>query len=314
MNVLAAMQAFVSVVERGSFSAAGRERGLGQAAISERVARLEAHLGIPLLQRSTRHLALTPAGRLYYERCRHVVEAAAHAEQVADEQTGPLRGRLRIASPTCLGEVVLPNLLQRFREQHPELVIELVLCDRALDPVTHGVDLAIWIGDVPIESRGAQHAAWIRRVLAATPAYLQAHGVPEVPADLKQHAFIRVAGYFADNTLPLKHRGTLQIHPVRTAWVVANWHAVPALLSSDAGIAPVPCLAAEHELRSGHWQRVLPDYEIPDAAVWLAYPSERQPTEKARAARAFLLRELAALCREREPTCAPSCAAEATSP
>jgi DNA-binding transcriptional LysR family regulator len=255
---------------------------------------------------------LSDGGRIYYERATSVLKAVTHAEAVASEQAKALRGKLKIACPTCLGEVLIPALLQRFRNLHPDLTIDLVLSDHPTDPLAQGAELTIGIGDTPSgNGREAEHVIWLERVLAASPAYLSTHGVPQAPSDLKQHAFIRVVGYFGDNMLPLKHDGNLQFHPIKSAWVVANWHPVPALLSSSAGIALVPVAVAEKELRSGQWVRVLPGYDVPDAAVWLMYSRAGQPTEKAKRAKAFLVHALASIGK---PARAPTDATKGTIP
>lgn len=168
MDYLAAMRIYVRVVERGSMSAAARDLGIGQPAVSERIERLEAHLGMQLLRRNTRSISVTDVGALFYERSKLAIEAADDALAGAREDM-PLRGTLRIAAPHGVGEVVLSPILLSLRDRHPQLKIDLVLNDRIVDPVTEGVDISLRLGDHGEGSYVARRLGHVRRTLVASP-------------------------------------------------------------------------------------------------------------------------------------------------
>jgi DNA-binding transcriptional LysR family regulator len=202
MDLLAAMRIYVRVVERGSMSAAARDIGIGQPAVSERIERLEAHLGTRLLRRNTRRMSLTDSGALFYERSKVVISAADLALAVVGDQA-TLKGLIRIAAPYGAGEEILMPALLKLRAKHPELNIELILNDRVIDPVTEGVDISLRLGD-PGEGDFVTHPLGaVRRFLVASPDYLARSGTPASPDELIHHAFARVSGLFNDSRLPL---------------------------------------------------------------------------------------------------------------
>ena len=147
MDYLAAMRVFVRVVERGSMSAAARDLGIGQPAVSERIERLEAELNVRLLRRNTRAVSATDAGAAFYERAKLAIEAAGDALSAAKEGFA-LRGAVRIAAPHGVGEMLLSPVVLLLREHHPELRVDLILNDRVVDPVTEGVEMSIRLGNL----------------------------------------------------------------------------------------------------------------------------------------------------------------------
>lgn len=136
------MRIFIRVVERGSMSAAARDLGIGQPAVSERIEKLEAHLGTRLLRRNTRNMSLTQSGNVFYERSKTAVQAAEHALSVNEENQG-LQGKIRIAAPYSAGESLLMPALLQLQNEHPALQVDVIFNDRVIDPVTEGVDLSL---------------------------------------------------------------------------------------------------------------------------------------------------------------------------
>ncbi|MEW6641819.1 MAG: LysR family transcriptional regulator [Pseudomonadota bacterium] len=294
MDLLAAMRIYVRVVERGSMSAAARDLGIGQPAVSERIERLEAHLGASLLRRNTRAISVTDAGAAFYDRSKQTLEAADEAlAAVTQERT--VRGTLRIAAPHGLGEVVLPPILQGLHERHPELKVELVLNDRIVDPVTEGVDLSLRLGDLSDGSFVARRLGHVRRVLVASPDYLARQGTPMRPDDLVEHPFVRVTGLFNDARLPLvASRGHTILAPLRIVWSISHWRPVHALLLGGAGIGVLQEPVASDALASGRLVRLLPGFTVPGFELHALIPPGRPLPPKTRTLLSTLAQQLPA--------------------
>lgn len=273
MDYLAAMRIYVRVVERGSMSAAARDLGIGQPAVSERIERLEAHLDTRLLRRNTRSILVTDVGALFYERCKTAIEAADDALAAARKGM-PLRGVLRIAAPHGVGEVVLTPILLSLREQHPELKIDLVLNDRVVDPVTEGVDISLRLGDHGEGSFVARRLGHVRRVLVASPAYLNRRGTPANQDDLINHPFVRVAGLFNNSRLPLLTADQRTVlAPIDIALSVGHWKSLYTLLLDGAGLGVLQEPVCTEELDSGRLIRLLPEFVVPGFELHALYPA-----------------------------------------
>lgn len=187
MDRLAAMEAFVLVVDTGSFSAAARRLNVGQPAVAKIVAQLEERLGVKLLVRTTRGLTATEAGLNYYERARRSIEEADEAELAARGAGTSLTGRLRVAAAVTFTRIQLMPRLPEFLQQHPDLEIEVVLDDRNIDLVKEGVDVALRMGQLPDSSLAARRIASGAHVVVGTSAYFSHAGQPTTPGDLTAH-------------------------------------------------------------------------------------------------------------------------------
>lgn len=182
--------AFVQTVEASSFVGASQRLGLSPSAVGKSVARLEQHLGVRLLQRSTRRVSLTGDGERFYERCRHILDALGEAGSMMLQANAAPHGRLRVSLPTIGYRFLLP-ILPEFAERYPEVDLELDFNDRIVDVIEGGFDAAIRSGDLPDSQLMAKRLGPFRFVLCASPAYLQQRGVPLTPADLAKHTCLR---------------------------------------------------------------------------------------------------------------------------
>jgi len=181
------MTIFARVVERGSLSAAGRELRLSPAVVSSRITKLEARLGVRLLNRTTRTVNPTEEGRLYYEHCLRILAEIAEVERKLAEKKESPSGVLRISAPTVMGRRWIAPMIPEFRESFPEVEIRLQLTDRLADLVEEQVDVAVRRGYLQDSSLIARRIAPDFRVAAASPDYLALRGTPAMPADLKAH-------------------------------------------------------------------------------------------------------------------------------
>ena len=190
MDRLAAMEAFVRVVDAGSFSGAAKQLRIGQPAVSKTVAQLEDRLGVRLLLRSTHRLTPTEAGRSFYERAKRAIDEADEAELAARSAAATLSGRLRVCGPLTFTRLLVMSRLSIFLSEHPSLDIDVVLEDRDLDLVAAGIDVALLIGRLADSAVTARKIGQCQRRVIGTPAYFEAKGVPQTPADLLAHQAI----------------------------------------------------------------------------------------------------------------------------
>lgn len=295
MDLLVAMRVYVRVVERGSMSAAARDLGMGQPAVSERIERLEDHLGTRLLLRNTRKLSVTDVGAAFYERSKQVLEAAGDALALANGDQ-PLRGTLRIAAPHGVGEVVLPSILHQMRRRHPLLKIELILNDRIVDPVTEGVDISLRLGDLGEGSFIACKLGHVSRVLVAAPGYIEQHGAPTKPNELADHPFLRVGVLFNNGRLPLVGPDQ-QTELAAIAMVVrtSHWRPLHAMLLDGAGIGVLQQPVCAEDLASGRLIRLLPGVTVPGFDLHALYPAIRPIPPRIRAMLSLLEEQLPAI-------------------
>lgn len=184
---------FVRVVEQGSFTAAARQLGLPKATVSRKVRELEDRLGARLLNRTTRRLALTEAGTVYFEHSKRIAENLDEAENAVHQLEGSPRGWLRVTAPYALGVTLLGPILVEFRERHPDVRLDIVLSSEILDLVGNEIDVALRVGSLPDSSLTAHRLAVFETQVFASTEYLARHGEPLVPEDLEDHHALVVA-------------------------------------------------------------------------------------------------------------------------
>ncbi|MEZ3498292.1 LysR family transcriptional regulator [Pantoea sp. KPR_PJ] len=186
MDLLGLISTFIRVVENGSIAAAARARGMSPAAVSQSLARLEAHLGVRLLSRTTRSMTLTENGKRYFDKVRHIPDDVALASQAAANATKP-KGPLCIATTAAFGRYVLAPLMPAFRASFPDIEIELISTDRNVSHHLEGVDVSIRIEAQLNDQLIARKIASFPFIFCASPAYLDRAGTPQTPEELSQH-------------------------------------------------------------------------------------------------------------------------------
>jgi DNA-binding transcriptional LysR family regulator len=292
MDRLAAMQAFVRVVEAGSFSAAARALNMGQPAISKTVAQLEARLGVRLLMRSTQGLAPTEAGQSFYERAKRSIEEADEAEAVARDAGKGLTGRLRISAAVTFARLHIVPHLPKFLAAHPGLTMDVVLDDRIIDLIEEGVDVALRMGTLADStSLTARKLASGPHYVLGTPSYFARSGVPATPAELAGHAAVIYTREGAGGWC--FRQGTTEVSVTVSGPLRMNAaEGVRAAVLADMGFTIASTWMFGPELGSGAVQRVLTDWSLPPIDLWAVYPTGRMPSAKARAFAAFVEAEL----------------------
>lgn len=274
---------FSHVVKHSNFARAATELALTPSGVSKIVSRLEQRLGARLLQRTTRKLALTEAGALFYARTMQILADLKEAEAEVSASTARPRGTVRMSAPVAFGRLHIAPLLDRMLKQFPELGIDLTLTDRFVDLVEQGVDLAVRIGALPDSGLVARRLCANRRILVASPAYLERRGMPKSVSELATHECLLF-------TAQSRSRDWRLIGPGGPARVVANGR----LCSNNAevllraaregcGVARGSTFAAAPALLAGDLVRVLAPYEFEPTAIYIVYPSARQLSRKVRA-------------------------------
>jgi DNA-binding transcriptional LysR family regulator len=279
---LEAMTILLEAVEAGSLSAAARRLHIPLATVSRRVSELEHHLKNQLLIRGSRKLVLTDAGRDYVASCRRILEDISETERNASGEYRAPQGELVISAPASLSRTHILPILVNFLSAYPDIKMQLSQTDRAVNLLEEKVDLAVRLGSLPDSSLIATRVGLVRRVLCASPQYLEARGTPRVPEDLVKHDCIaseathsrdwnfRKAG--ADYAVAISHR--LMVTTVETAIDAALAH---------AGIAHLMSYHADGYVANGKLRVVLEEFEPPLRPLSLVYPSQRQVPLKLRA-------------------------------
>jgi len=292
MDRLAAMQAFVRVVETGSFSAAARALNMGQPAISKTVAQLEARLGVRLLMRSTQGLAPTEAGQSFYERAKRSIEEADEAEAVARGAGKGLTGRLRISAAVTFARLHIVPHLPKFLAAHPGLTLDVLLDDRIVDLIEEGVDIALRMGALADStSLTARKLASCGHHVLGTPAYFARSGVPATPAELAGHAAV-VYTQQGPRTWSFRQGATEVPVTISGPLRMSAAEGVRAAVLADMGLTITSAWMFGPELASGAVQPVLTEWSLPPLDLWAVYPTGRMPSAKARAFAAFVEAEL----------------------
>jgi DNA-binding transcriptional LysR family regulator len=282
MDRMAAMEAFVLVVDTGSFSAAARRLNVGQPAVSKLVAHLEEKLGVKLLVRTTRGLTATEAGLNYYERARRSIQEADEAELVARGAGKSLTGRLRIAAAVTFARIHVMPHLPEFLQQHPDLEIEVVLDDRNVDLVREGIDVALRMGRLADSSLAAKRVTSGRHVVVGTPAYFANAGEPTEPSGLAVHEAVIYdqAGGGADWSF--ERDGAEVVVTLKGHLRVSAAEGVRAAVLANAGLAITSEWMFAPEIANGTVTVVLQDWKLPQIDLWAVYPTGRTATAKAR--------------------------------
>ncbi|NYE63636.1 DNA-binding transcriptional LysR family regulator [Duganella sp. 1224] len=283
MDRFACISVFVAAVEEGSLVAAGRRFGLSASMAGKYLAWLESDLNARLIQRSTRSLSITDAGRAYYSRCKRILEQFDEANQEASDASATLRGPLRIAAPVSFGALHMGDIIARFLADHPQVSADVLLDDHYVDLHTAGIDVAIRIGRLPDSDLVARRLAPCRMVFCAAPSYLARHGTPQTPADLHAAPRLAFSGAVtaADWRVTDAAGGSHQIAgPLRAQ--ANNMQLLLAMAVAGLGVAYGPTFAFGPAIAQGKLRQLLPDCAAEELTVQAIYPSSRYLPSKVR--------------------------------
>ena len=287
------MRVFACVVEAGGFTRAVARAGMSRAAISKHIMQLEERLDVRLLNRTTRHVSMTEAGRQFHEQCRRILDDVTLAEGAAARASAEVSGELRIVAPTNFGLTWLGPAITDFLIAYSDVRIDLSLNDRPIDPIDGGYDLAIRVVTSSLPDSASLRATKLttsRRILCASPDYLARRGSPQRPEDLATHDCLSYS--YMDDPRLWRLKGLGKEHVVRVSGrvVTSAGQVLRTAAARGLGIASGPTNFFREDIEAGRVQRVLPDYEMPQATIYSFYPLSRRPSPKLMAFNAFMQR------------------------
>ena len=286
------MRVFAAVVDVGSFVGASDALEMSKAAVSRHVAELESRLGVRLLHRTTRKLSLTPEGEVFHARCRDLLSGVDEAEAEITSKSGEASGLLRINVPFSFGLLHLAPLWVEFMAQHPKVTLDVTLADRVVDLVEEGFDMAVRIARLPNSSLVSRQLTSTRLVLCASPAYLEARGVPTHPSDLASHDVLAYSLFSmgeqwaftgpdsGPDVVSVKVSPRLRTNSGDTCRVAAL---------RDQGILLQPSFLVGPDLLAGTLVEVMPAWRSIELGVYAVYPSRKFVSPKVRLMIEFLV-------------------------
>ena len=292
MDRLTAMQVFVEVAQSGSFSATADKLDMSRAMVTRYVGELEQWLGARLLQRTTRSVTLTDAGESCLRRSQQMLALVENVEEETSRHGSALRGQLRITCSMSFAYAQLAAVVVDFLTQHPQLKIDLNASEGALNLVEARIDLAIRISAEPDPALIGRMLAPCTSVLVASPAYLAQHGTPQLPADLAAHRCLSYAN-FGKSVWKLQRGEEVEEVRVGSHFSANEATALMCAALAGGGVAMQPTYLASPHLADGRLQAVLPDWALPDMAIYALYPSRKHLSPAVRALLDFLVARFA---------------------
>lgn len=297
MDLTDQLRIFISVAERGGFTAAANQLDAPRATVSLAIQQLEARLGARLFNRTTRRVTLTQDGDALLERASSLVSDADELQQLFKTQTAALAGRLRVDVPSRLARRVIAPALPAFLARHPQLQIELGSSDRAVDLVAEGIACALRVGTLAPSSLVAKPLGQLRMVNCASPAYLAHWGTPTSPQALKRHRAVLYAPPGEEHAAPWEwvEAGQARVLAMDGQVTVNNAETYVACALSGLGLIQVPAYDVRDALRRGELVEVLADWPAPAMPVHLVYPHRRYVSRRVQAFGVWLSESLAPL-------------------
>jgi len=294
MDSLDGLKTVVAVVETNSFTAASERLGISKALVSKYVGEVESQLGVRLFNRTTRAVSLTEAGRLYYQDCVALLEQyCAMLDSVTGDST-QVRGLLRISAPVTFGEMKLAPLLPKFLRLYPQLQVELVLTNAAIDMLEEDIDLRLRIGGVDDSNMIARHLNTFALVLTASPAYIKEYGLPKTAQQVAEHRCIIDSNFRVGKQWPIiSPTGEAQTISVSSAIAANSPQAVREIAIAGGGIAMTPDFIVEDAIDSGLLVPILARYTTLEFGLFAIYPHRKYVAKKVRCFIDFAIEEFA---------------------
>ena len=275
MDKLDAMRTFVQIVDKGSLTRAAEAQDMSLPTVVRTLAALEAALGVRLLNRTTRRIALTEEGRHYLARCRGILQEIEDVEvELTDRQREP-QGVLRLTAPYLFGQMHVAPCATAFIKRHAQIQVELLLLDRVVDLLEEGMDVAVRIGHLADSSLIAIPVGQVRSVVCASPAYLQLRGTPKHPEELSQHDCVRVTNLTRSADWSFQVAGKTRSVTVKAAFVCNQAATTVDACVNGLGIGMFLSHQVRPHLQTQSLCRVLDSFEQPALPVNLVYPHHK---------------------------------------
>jgi LysR family transcriptional regulator for bpeEF and oprC len=277
MDKLQAMQVFVRVVETGGVTRAADSLGVPKATATTLIQKLEATLGVRLLNRTTRRVSVTPDGAAYYDRCLAILSLVRDTEESLGKQHATPRGRLRVDVPTLMARSVFVPALPRFFARYPDIELALASSERRADLIEEGIDCAVWSGEIEESNFVARRVGFLYFATCAAPSYLEKHGEPAHPNDLVRH---RCINHFSPRTGKVSDwvfsKGGVRVQTSLQGYVaLEDENSYVAAAEAGLGIAQIPAFVLKESMERGTLDLVLGDWFPEPSPLYVVYPQHR---------------------------------------
>lgn len=283
MDKFDSIRAFTQVVTFGGFAAAAREMGLSRSAVNKLVIGLENELSVQLLHRSTRRVSPTATGLAFYDRCVEILASLEAAERAVMQMHEEPQGKLRVNAPMSFGTMYLASALADFLVQYPALEVQLTLNDRFIDPIEEGFDLTVRIAQRQESASLIMHQLVpVQRVLCAAPTYLETHGIPTHPRELRDRSCLHYGQLAVEDRWTLIGPDGEHAIAVRGVLCSNNGEVLKDAAIRGLGITLLPMFIVSKELQQNRLQTILSEYHPPEIFIYAIYPINRHLSVKIR--------------------------------
>ncbi len=282
MDRLHLISIFVAVVDTGGFAGAARKLGISPPVVTRAINELEAHLGVRLLTRTTRIVRVTEAGARYADDCRVILAQLTEADAAAGGLHAVPRGRLTVTAPVGFGAMYVTPVVTEYLERYPEVNVSCWFMDRVVNMLDEGVDIAVRIGELPDSSMQAIRVGKMRLLVCAAPAYLDKHGAPKSPEDLRSHVIIAASGATSTSEWRISTNGAPGIVKLHPRLIATTADTAIAAALTGFGLTNVLAYKVDTHLREGRLKTVLSDFEPPALPVHVLHREGRHASQKAR--------------------------------
>lgn len=280
---LSGLAAFAETVQSGSFAAAGRKLGLSASAVGKAVERLELRLGLRLLNRTTRSLALTGEGEVLYRYAARILNEIQEAEQELQLVQNTPRGRLKVSVPTVMGRKIVLPALRDFQVSFPDVIIDISLDDVKVDVIEGGYDVVLRLGELEDSSLRARRIGPHTFTTCASPGYLAEHGMPQTPLDLAAHCCIHYRFPTTGRPEIWAFKGVRLPKPIQPGIILNDGEGLASAARGGLGIVQAPNYLVKDDIAAGRLEAILEDYTDERGSIWLVWPpmSTRVPRVRA---------------------------------
>ena len=284
MDKLQAMALFVRIVDTGGIARAAESLGIPSATATTLIQKLEASLGVKLLNRTTRRVGVTPDGTAYYTRAKGILAEVQDAEEALSQRSSAPQGRVRVDAPTLIARSVIVPALPRFFAEYPDIELALACNERHFDLVAEGIDCALWIGEIDDASLVARRVGFLYFATCAAPSYIATHGLPTHPRELAQH---RCINHFSPRTgervewvFSKDDERVRAVFPGHLALEDENSYVTAA--EAGLGIAQMPAFAVKEAMERGALDLVLAEWFPEPSPLHVVYPQSRHLSRRVR--------------------------------
>lgn len=288
MDQLTSMRLFVRVVQTGSFTGVARESGFSQSSVSKHLAALEAVLGTRLLSRTSRKLSLTEVGSEYYERCLNILADVDEAQSAATSMVSNPNGTLRVSAPVAFGQRHIIPHMPNFLQNYPDIKLNIMMMDRQVDLVADGIDVAIRIGALEDSALIAKRLGDSPRLVVASKTYLDTHGRPDHPDDLKDHNCLVYSLLSTMNVWHYQQEGKKSAVQVNGTFQANNSDAVLQMALAGCGIMIMPKWMSGTGILDGQLEAILTNYTFQGVPIQAVYLDKRYVPSKVSSFVSFL--------------------------